>query len=511
MFAAASRHEFVYRSNGQQVLVCQEFSLRFTIGDGLHLPSRCFPRQRSLICHSTPSKESTVLLNLKVIPTAISGGHISRLFVVLAALPFAATTFASAAILCVNPNGKFGCESTISAAVAAASAGDTIVVAQGTYPEQVTITQSVSLVAAPFARPVIDAKGKANGIFISGIVATPAAGVANVVISGFKVHGANFEGILVVNASNITLVDNHVLENNKALDPSAGSCPGIPAFETSEQMDCGEGIHLMAADHSSVIRNLVENNSGGILITDETGASTNNLIQGNNVHDNPYACGITMAGHPAASASGPIAGLSFGIMHNIIAHNDSHHNGLGLPGAGAGVGIFAPGPGTTNTANVITGNELHDNGLPGVTMHNHGSAPAPAPGINLNDNIIVGNHIYGNAADTKDAATSGPTGINLYSTAPVTGTVIAQNDFNDEAINIAFKAPSGSISAHFNNFNERGIGITNLGTGLIDATENWWHCLTGPSSRCSSVVGSGVTSTPWLLQPFDLGAEEYPH
>ena len=57
-------------------------------------------------------------------------------------------------------------------------------------------------------------------------------------------------------------------------------------------------------------------------------------------------------------------------------------------------------------------------------MHNHASGGPP---VNLNDNAIVGNQISGNHADTQDAATSGPTGINLYSVAPVTGTVIAQN------------------------------------------------------------------------------------
>jgi hypothetical protein len=446
-----------------------------------------------------------MLSNRKITCRYVSGNQISRLVLVSLSLTTATLT-ASAATLCVNHNGKGGCMSTISAAVAAASPGDTIQVSQGTYNEQVTITKSLSLIAAPNAQPFIEAKGKSVGIFVNGLAATPNAGVANVVISGFTVRDANFEGILVANASNVTLVENHVLDNNKSLDSSSGSCPGIPAFETSEQMDCGEGIHLMAVDHSTVIRNEVENNSGGILISDETGPTNNNLIKGNNVHDNPFACGITMAGHPAANASGLIGGPSYGIMHNVIANNDSHHNGLGVPGAGAGIGIFAPSPGTTNTANVVTGNELHDNGLPGVTMHNH----APGPGIDLNDNIIVGNHIYGNAADTEDAATSGPTGINIYSTVPVTGMVITQNDFKDETIDIAFKTPAGGwIDAHFNDFNDRGIGIDNLGSGLMDATENWWHCSTGPSSKCSSIVGSGVTSTPWLTQPFDFNYGGY--
>jgi hypothetical protein len=342
------------------------------------------------------------------------------------------------------------------------------------------------------------------------MAAAPNAGVANVIVSGFKIENANYEGILVANASNVTLLDNHVLSNNKSLNPSAATCDGIVAFETSEQMDCGEGIHLMATDHASVLRNLVEDNSGGMLITNETGPSTSNLIKGNIVRYNAFACGITMAGHPPANASGPIAGLSFGISHNVISHNDSHHNGLGAPGAGAGIGIFAPGPGTVNTANVITGNELHDNGLPGVTMHNHASVPAPGPGINLNDNVILGNHIYGNAADTEDAATSGPTGINIYSTAAVTGIVIAQNDFSDESIDIAFHTPAGStLDVHFNGFNSHSTAIDNLGAGTVSATENWWNCLTGPGAHCATTVGSGITTAPWLALPFAINLDGY--
>jgi nitrous oxidase accessory protein NosD len=174
--------------------------------------------------------------------TVMSGSRSSLL--ILAALSLTGSSVASAAILCVHPNGKFGCKSTISAAVAAASAGDTIVVAEGTYNEQVTITQSLSLVAAPYAQPAINAKGKSNGIFVNGVAATPNPGVANVVISGFTVRGANFEGILVANGSNVTILDNHVLDNHKTLDPSKGTCLGIPGFETNEQMDCGEASTL---------------------------------------------------------------------------------------------------------------------------------------------------------------------------------------------------------------------------------------------------------------------------
>lgn len=411
---------------------------------------------------------------------------------------------ANAATLCVNPGGTFGCKTTIGAAVAAASGGDTIEVAQGVYAEQVTITKSLSLIALGSAHPVINASGKANGIMVSGISAAPNAGVSNVLISGFNIYNAKFEGILVVNGSDVTIVGNHVHDNNKALDIATPACPGIPNYETNEAEDCGEGVHLMAADHSSVIRNEIDHNSGGILISDETGASRNNLIDGNNVHDNPFDCGITMASHAPATSVIPSATVSYGVIRNTVAHNTSARNGIQVPGAGAGVGMFAPGPGATTTGNVVIDNVIMDNGQPGVTMHNHAAPPAPAPGVNFNDNVIVGNHISGNAKDTEDAATSGPTGINVYSVAPIFGTVISQNQITDEAIDVAFKAPSGQLSVHLNDFDNHGVGVDNMGMGNVDARDNWWNCAAGPASkRCASAIGPKVSVTPWLTLPFE--------
>ena len=149
---------------------------------------------------------------------------------------------AAAATLCVNP-GKSGCFSTITAAVAAASPGDTIQVAQGKYLEDVVIGKSLSLIGANSANTIINATGKGNGIYIDGL---DHAGLSQVVVTGFTVQNANFEGILVTNASSVTISDNRVVSNNLALvvTPPPAKCPGIPDFETTEDFDCGEGIHL---------------------------------------------------------------------------------------------------------------------------------------------------------------------------------------------------------------------------------------------------------------------------
>ena len=136
-------------------------------------------------------------------------------------------------------------------------------------------------------------------------------------------------------------------------------------------------------------------------------------------------------------------------------------------------------------------------------MHNHAWS-AFAPPVNLNDNVIVGNHISGNAADTADAATPGPTGINLYSVGPVWGTVISQNVIDDEAVDVAFKAPAGHVEVHLNDFLDMGVGVDNLGAGTVNATENWWKCPHGPGAGgCTTVGGTGVTFAPWLTSPFE--------
>src|SRR6185437_6801362 len=122
--------------------------------------------------------------------------------------------------------------------------------------------------------------------------------------------------------------------NNKALNISTPACPGIPAFETNEGEDCGEGIHLMATHHSAVLRNTVAGNSGGILITDETGPNNNNTISDNFVHNNPFDCGITLASHGPATSVIPSATLPYGVRYNTVSNNRSWNNGTQVPGAG---------------------------------------------------------------------------------------------------------------------------------------------------------------------------------
>jgi nitrous oxidase accessory protein NosD len=431
--------------------------------------------------------------NLGHFRSAIHPGRAPRSTAVLwAAMSILVSSSASAATLCVNPADSGVCSTTISAAVAIAAAGDTIKVAKGTYPEDVVINKTLSLIGANQKTTIIDATGLATGIHIDGLD-NPGL-VDGSLVSGFTIKNANFEGILITNASSVTVTENQLSGNDKNLVLSAPpTCPGIPTFETNEGFDCGEAIHLLGADHAIVSNNLVEKNAGGILISDDTAAAHDNLVEGNTVKNNPFDCGITLASHKPATGLMP-----FGVMHNTIVGNLSSANGLGLMGEGAGVGIFDSVPNTINSGNVVINNTLTKNGLPGVTMHSH------TTGQFLNDNQIIDNSISGNGADSSNG-TSVPTGINLSGVSDATGTVIVGNVIKDESVDVAINT-GARADVHLNNLMGKGVGVTNSSSAITDAIDNFWGCAKGPGAKgCStfSTPSTGsVLTTPFATKPF---------
>lgn len=415
---------------------------------------------------------------------------------VMSAMLIAVTGRVAAATLCVNPGGTGGCYASIQKAVDHAPQYDTIRVGPGTYAEQVTIRIPLSLVGTNRDDTIINATGLSYGINIDGF---HNAGLAHVVVTGLTIENANFEGIFATNVSDVSIWGNRIVHNN--LNLAFPACPGIlpPDSEAGEGFDCGEGIHLSGVDHSTVASNVIEHNAGGILLSDDSGSTHDNLISGNIVRDNAFDCGITLASHNPVPPNG--------VIHNTIAGNESSRNGLAVGGAGAGVGLFTPIPGTVTHGNVVVGNRLTGNGLPGVAMHSH------APGQDLNDNVIIGNYIAGNGADTDDTATPGPTGINISSGrdttgavvgSAITGTIVSQNVIEHEAVAIAVSDPSGvNVDAHLNDLLHAGVGVANLGAGTIDAIENWWGCPEGPGAPgCSTISGAGALFSPWLRTPF---------
>jgi parallel beta-helix repeat protein len=343
--------------------------------------------------------------------------------------------------------GGWGCGhaqySTIEAAVTAASPGATVIVCSGIYTEDVVITKALTVVGQG---ATIDAKGLAGAPSGAILGQDPYNGItiesSNVTVRGFKVEGAEGEGILAVNPNpvtgpvvggmqlytgtpitHVTIEDNDVTGNdlgfNSASSPYRSCTP-------SGGSDCGEGIHLMSVAYSTVVDNQSVGNSGGILLTDEFGPNHDNLIQGNYVEGNTLDCGITIPSHNLGLD--PTTGLldpSFGgVYNNRILNNASIGNGV--EGYGAGIGVFAPESYTASYNNLIAGNYIEGNGLAGISVHSH-QADAY-----VNGNVFTNNTIGENNVDLADGTDTGPTdnettGILIWSDATPYSFVVAHN------------------------------------------------------------------------------------
>jgi nitrous oxidase accessory protein NosD len=309
---------------------------------------------------------------------------------------------------------------TIGAAVSAAASGDTIIVCGGTYREDVLVSKTLSIIGV--GHPVIDATGQDNGVHV---VASRSR------IQGFTVKNAIGEGILVgletAPVSDVTIKGNTVKDNDQ------GNPTGAPITDSSYAQcnvgpgdvpgDCGEGVHLANAFGSTVVGNTIFGNSGGVLLSDDTGATYGNLIEFNNVYGNLYDCGITLASHRPEVAGG-------GVHGNTILANRSVDNGVKGQGGGVLLATAVPGTGIADTGgavydNLVKGNYLAGNGLGGVTLHSHTSDE------NLNGNTVIGNVIGTNNLDPDmDFVSFGSqffdgetTGIVLAAVSPVTITI----------------------------------------------------------------------------------------
>ena len=434
-----------------------------------------------------------------------------RRFLVIsfAVLCAASAPIAAASTLCVNPAGSHSCYSTIQAAVNAAAKNDVIEVAPGTYTEDVVIGKPLSLIGAGAEKTIIDATNLANGILLDGL---DNPGLRNITVAGFTVQNALYEGVLVLNTSDATIRDNHIIDND-TIGPVFGSgpaCKGQPAYETDESGDCGGGLHLLGATNSIVTGNLLTGNADGILISDDSAASRGNVVYNNNINNNPAECGVVLASHPPMGSIPPNYAPHYGVYDNTVSGNFVSKNGVTV--GGAGVGLFSDGEGPGRTSgNVIIGNSLTDNGIPGVALHTHVGPAFGAPADDMSGNKIIGNLISGNGPDTDDTATPGPTGININSGgggSPVYGTIISGNIIRNEQVGIAVNTPA-QLDAHLNDLPAGGIGVDNVCsldggacTGSINVTENFWGCSTGPGTiGCSAAIGSNLISTPWLTKP----------
>jgi Right handed beta helix region len=415
----------------------------------------------------------------------IAGSLLTPLLVVGALLaqagPAAATASHHQAAVFVSPNASpsgsdQSCNSakysTIQAGVNAAPAWSTVVVCPGNYHEQVVIRKPLTLVG-------LHATINQQGVTPSLVVNVPHVGKltifagvvilsSHVSIQGFKITNALGEGILTAgiygDISNITIQHNAVVHN----DLGGGVPPVSTYFECAPEGtvpgDCGEGVHFIAVENSLIRGNFIAHNSGGMLLTDETGPTHNNLIEDNIVTLNETDCGITVPGHNpnALNSAGQLQPSVAGVYDNVIAHNVVTDNGL--KGDGAGVLFANATAGTASYNNLVIDNFIAGNGLSGVTMHAHTIKPGTFE--YLSGNKIIGNTIGRNNIDgdpldfpasPKDEHT---TGVLVFSGGTPVTVVIAHNHIFDNFFGIWLSKPVTAFGLGTNMFHHVTVPIS---------------------------------------------------
>jgi Periplasmic copper-binding protein (NosD) len=146
--------------------------------------------------------------------------------------------------------------------------------------------------------------------------------------------------------------------------------------------------------------NTVQNNSGGILVSDELGPTRGNVISGNTVVDNTLNCGITIVGHKrgAVDSKGKLYPKVAGVYDNTFTKNVVTNNGT--TGTGAGILLANPRAGMAVYRNTVSGNTINQNGLPGVTVNE-----------NTTGQYIDGNVITANVVGTNNLLMSATAGM----------------------------------------------------------------------------------------------------
>ena len=240
---------------------------------------------------------------------------------------------------------------TINAAAQKVTAGKTIVVASGTYPEQVNVTVSgtqiapIAITAADGASVIVS--GAANGFNINA--------KSWVTVHGFTVESTTSHGFLVFNSSNITVDSNRVTLAGR---PIAGQT----AF----------GIQFSGVTQSRIANNTTDHNSdAGVHVV---AASNTNVITANNSSSNARGYTRAAAGIDVRDSTG-----------NLVFANVSHDN------EDSGFNVWT---GTTNGQNTFFDNVAYRNGDHGIDVHN------------AVDARVVANTVFANSDSGIESTTS---------------------------------------------------------------------------------------------------------
>lgn len=429
--------------------------------------------------------------------------------------------------------------STIGEAVAAADAGDTIMVRVGSYRENVVIGKPLTLVGENPETTAIVGLGTGDVVRIEA---------DNVTVHGFTIRGSGREhrgpfeggdaGIKLVGVKNCRISVN-TLEGN-----SLGIMLGWASENVLEENTCRgsvhEGIYLRESNGNTIRNNTSDANGGhgGIYLNP---ACSENAVEYNICRQNPDH-GIKIQNNS---------------NHNILRGNTclSNGNGIFLQNVFANevvgntcqssnqAGIFL----RSSEDNAIVDNRCEENGEAGIQLdflNFHNRIEGNACTANTRSGIFLRLASSGNILERNDVSANGESGLDIeyseYNEARLNrisdngwygvrvmhidpasveqwkGFLEQNSEIATERIDRGMSVETEDSGGHvftWNNIENNERGCEFAAPGIVDAAENWWGDASGPYHQTENPDGAGeqiygesvVVVKPWLESPKELG------
>ncbi len=210
-----------------------------------------------------------------------------------------------------------GTYSTIQAAINGANPGDTILVRNGTYIENVVVNKSMSLIAENRYLAIIDGGGNDNVVYVTA---------DNVTICGFTVKnsgtGIASSGINIHSSSGNNVSWNRIESNNDGVRIYSSSDDTVSGNIISFSSNDGIGLH--SSQDCAISDNLLSDNYDGVALY----SSSNNLVSRNSISTNDngivlnsYSSGNSFLGNTFLNNKFGMW-ITFACVNNIIYDNN---------------------------------------------------------------------------------------------------------------------------------------------------------------------------------------------
>jgi hypothetical protein len=384
-----------------------------------------------------------------------------------------------------NEAGGYQCK-TIQAAVDAATAGDTIAVAAGTYVENIVVTKSLTFAGAGQDRTIIFPALSAPTACSGSSICDGASNIFLIQADDITIYGMTLDGD---NPS----VNSGIVKGGADIDARNGIISNYPLgvfnnlviYQVKVKNIYLRGIYAASGGTFNIHHNIVQNVAGetqSIAIMNHSGSGIfayNTISDSNDGINSNYSTGTQYLNNTITNSGTGIHSDNNNGSADLIGWNtisDCRTNGYGIF-------VFAPQLDVTVKNNTVT------NCAVGISASGQGGSGNPTT-------TFIGNKVDG-------MSLAGSTGV--YVTTLLWGwgdanvsAIFIGNTIVNNADGFYVEETAGKVATtvfQYNNISgNSNSGISNVGTTTVDARYNWWGDASGPVS--GSIVGS-VTTDPY--------------